>query len=66
MRLNKMQFSKIDGTKYFVWSYESAKKLYDIWQDKITKEFSYTINGLKSERTIYHNEIAAYYKIDIN
>lgn len=56
-------FSNLHGVRYNNWGYESAGKLYDIWEDKITGQITYTTNSKLSEKTKYHSAVISHYNL---
>ena len=62
----KHNFECIVGTYYTYYSWETAKRMYDVKQHQETKELSYLIDGLEEEKTNQHQTIINHFNLNQN
>jgi hypothetical protein len=55
--------SNLHATVYNYWTYESANKLYDVMQNKITGDVIYMTNSRVTEKGSYHNAIIKHFNL---
>lgn len=58
-------FQDLHGLKYFVYGYESAKNLYDVYVSKLEGTVTYMRNSKECEKNEYHYAIIKNFNLSI-